>query len=163
MKQDPPTFRVTYNDTGASLDQKGFKAFRNEAGEWINSRTVILQFFPWSGGAYLMMTIEEEYSHPDVRSGLVQNRRLDTQVVYDRPNALNEFMIIPSLTQAYQFMAILNGGFRGEWANNMVNDLYHDIFVMNPKSILGKYLPDVKTRFEETIERFNMDWAQESK
>lgn len=163
MKQDPPTFRVTYNDSGSSEDQKGFKPYRNEAGEWVNSRTVILKFLPWKGGACLRLEIEEEYSHPDFKSGILQTRRVGQQEIFDHLCSINEYTIVPTITQAYQFRAILEGGLRGEWAANMVRDLYNDLFVMNPKSILGEYLPGVKAQFINTLEFFNMDWTQESK
>jgi hypothetical protein len=158
MKQDPITYSQIFNDEYAHPDMgitSGFKPFRNEKGERILERRVILQPTEWKHGFAIIFRITEDYYTPTyttvdekgekwLEGGERKTRKLAEQWIYDHPlPESKQKPLTPDKT--YLLMALACGELRGKYANSIAQQFFIDIFVMDksPDAPVRKYLPYV--------------------
>lgn len=151
MKRNPIIYSQVYeNNAGHEGAEEGFKAFKNNKGEYVFRRIVTLQPKEWMRGVYLYFTINEEYSTPTYEEkrgkeifllgGENRTRKITDYTIYDYQSDPK----IITLTIEQRLLTIaLAEDLRGNYANQIARQLYVDCFVLNKQSPLKEFLPDV--------------------
>ncbi len=158
MKMMPIKFRAEYSDYEIDKNiQIGFEPIKNEKENvWV--RYVEIEFHDHIDGTYMQVRIFDKVHPKTFRMEgeyTVYDRSFDRQlyeiVIYDHPSPNNEFATYPTMAQASLMNALRTGDIRGEYANRIVNQLFVDLVVLNPKSDFGQYLPKIKAFYEDLV------------
>jgi len=159
MRMQPIKFRVTYSDDHTyEYAKKGFTSFHKK-NENVLAMHVDISFNPWINcGVYMHVKILEDVV-PKTRmmdGGIHYNSRFERKVheviVYDYPRSRVD-AIQSTMEQALLMRAIYNGDIRGKTANDIVNALYVNLVVLEPKSDFSKYLPKVKKSYDDLVKK----------
>jgi hypothetical protein len=123
MKMDPIVFRYEVKEN------EGFTSFRNDNGDWISRRYILVKPFQWKNGSAIQFVIEEQFSV----DGLVQpyNRKVISAVFYDKDySELKELMD-----------NLASNDLRGRTAEMTAYKLYWKLFAFSDD--IKKYFPDL--------------------
>ena len=130
MKMDPIVFRTKVKSG------EGFTPYRNDKGEWISQRDILLIAKHWNLGSYIQFKIVESFS--DI-NGCVQpyQRECCHRVFYDKDNK--------EVAELMDNLA--SGDLRGRVAESTAHKLYWKLFVRSEEMQL--FLPELIDYFDK--------------